>query len=399
MAESEDPSLEVDEDGRIINVAGPRAGRWTAAEDVALRKGVEAHGSRNWRRIAEDYLGGGRTDVQALHRWQKVLRPGLKKGAWTPEEDAIVIACVEAGITKWSEIASRLVGRIGKQARERWYNHLDPSVSKEPWTEEEDAKLVSLVSTYGQKWREVASHLPGRPENAVKNRWNSAHRRRRFGQEPIPRRRASHTPQQDDDDNDDGDDERVVVAASAPRIPARKVAEPTRSKRPRRAEEGYSDEYSAAKRFPPAVYQPRPLQHSESQSSGLDTLLQGIEAATASHPLSDLMGTTPLKVAPATPLRAEAFLSMHPAVFFDAGGLAHPTPPTAQPSPPQPLLWPPNAGPKTPSPGVSRAAKQGVLGRAVSERTEEAVHTLASLMSPRKSLARKKESRPAESSN
>jgi hypothetical protein len=109
-----------------------------------------------------------------------VLKPGLVKGPWTPEEDQIIINCInvrihkspssrpdyrtstprlgrhqpshlptprplrQAGITKWSEIAARTVGRIGKQCRERWFNHLDPTLKKNGWTEEDDELLVGL---------------------------------------------------------------------------------------------------------------------------------------------------------------------------------------------------------------------------------------------------------------
>ena len=51
--------------------------------------------------IAQDFLGEQRSDVQCLHRWQKVLQPGLVKGPWTKEEDQIIIDCIDAGITKW----------------------------------------------------------------------------------------------------------------------------------------------------------------------------------------------------------------------------------------------------------------------------------------------------------
>jgi len=128
--------------------------------------------------IAQDYLGEQRSDVQCLHRWQKVLQPGLVKGPWTKEEDQIIIDCIDAGITKWSEIAERIPGRIGKQCRERWFNHLDPSLKKGNWTEEEDAILVEAQAKWGNCWTKIAKLLPGRSENAVKNRWNSATRRR-----------------------------------------------------------------------------------------------------------------------------------------------------------------------------------------------------------------------------
>jgi myb proto-oncogene protein len=50
---------------------------------------------------------------------------GVVKGPWKPEEDAIILKCLAEGIIKWSEIAERITGRIGKQCRERYFNHLD----------------------------------------------------------------------------------------------------------------------------------------------------------------------------------------------------------------------------------------------------------------------------------
>ncbi len=91
--------------------------RWTAEEDQRLRDAVEAIGAANWRTIAREWLGGARSDVQCLHRWNKILRPGLVKGPWTDEEDAVILGCIARGVTKWSEIADRIPGRLGKQVR------------------------------------------------------------------------------------------------------------------------------------------------------------------------------------------------------------------------------------------------------------------------------------------
>jgi hypothetical protein len=61
------------------------------------------------------------------------------KGPWTVEEDNILKMLVfEFGPKDWSKIASNLPGRIGKQCRERWVNHLDPNIKKGPFTEEEE---------------------------------------------------------------------------------------------------------------------------------------------------------------------------------------------------------------------------------------------------------------------
>jgi hypothetical protein len=104
------------------------------------------------------------------------------KGPWKKNEDDYLRNLVlEYGPKNWSYIATKMndqgIKRLGKQCRERWYNHLSPDVRKDPWTDEEDKIIIDAHNKFGSKWTAISSLLKGRTPNAIKNRWNSTLKR------------------------------------------------------------------------------------------------------------------------------------------------------------------------------------------------------------------------------
>lgn len=149
-----------------------RATKWSQAEDDALIALVQDHQKVNWIEVSKRFPG--KTAQQISERWSKVVNPELVKGSWTRQEDELIIDFVTRyGTKNWTKLASLLPGRIGKQCRERWRNHLDPANKHGSWTPEEDARLLELHAQFGNQWVKIASMMPGRSDNSIKNRWNS----------------------------------------------------------------------------------------------------------------------------------------------------------------------------------------------------------------------------------
>lgn len=151
-------------------------GKWSAEEDELLRDAVTHYGEKHWRQIAQHVPG--RTPIQCLHRWSKILKPGLVKGPWSAHEDKLLREWVDReGPCKWSQCSAIIHGRSGKQCRERWFNILNPHVKKGDWKPEEDALIFQMYQNLGPRWTLIAKQLHGRTENSIKNRFYSTIRK------------------------------------------------------------------------------------------------------------------------------------------------------------------------------------------------------------------------------
>jgi len=107
----------------------------------------------------------------------KASKPSYKskkaRNPWTSQEDAKVTELMKKYGKSWAMISSQLEGRTGKQVRDRFLNKLRPNIKCGDWSAKEDELLVQLLREVGNKWSLIATHLPGRTEGQVKNRFYS----------------------------------------------------------------------------------------------------------------------------------------------------------------------------------------------------------------------------------
>ncbi|TGZ79900.1 hypothetical protein EX30DRAFT_308311, partial [Ascodesmis nigricans] len=95
-----------------------------------------------------------------------------RRGPWSSNEDNQLLSLVNVhGAHNWVRISSLLGSRTPKQCRERYHQNLKPTLNHDPITPEEGALITKLVHEMGKRWAEIARHLNGRSDNAVKNWW------------------------------------------------------------------------------------------------------------------------------------------------------------------------------------------------------------------------------------
>ncbi|NWV84931.1 SNPC4 protein, partial [Dasyornis broadbenti] len=147
---------------------------WTKDEDQMLLELVQEMrvGSHiPYKKIA--YYMEGRDSAQLIYRWTKSVDPSLKKGPWTPEEDAMLMAAVKKyGEKDWYKIRTEVPGRSDAQCRDRYLKALHWDVKKGRWSLKEEEQLIELVQKHGLgHWSKIASELPHRTDSQCLSKW------------------------------------------------------------------------------------------------------------------------------------------------------------------------------------------------------------------------------------
>uniref|UniRef100_A0ACD6A2N2 Uncharacterized protein n=1 Tax=Avena sativa TaxID=4498 RepID=A0ACD6A2N2_AVESA len=114
---------------------------------------------------------------------------GLKKGPWTPEEDEKLLAHIEEhGHGSWRALPSKAgLQRCGKSCRLRWTNYLRPDIKRGKFSLQEEQTIIQLHALLGNRWSAIATHLSRRTDNEIKNYWNTHLKKRlaKMGIDPV----------------------------------------------------------------------------------------------------------------------------------------------------------------------------------------------------------------------
>nr|CAB3481031.1 unnamed protein product [Digitaria exilis] len=122
---------------------------------------------------------------------------GLKKGPWTPEEDQKLLAYIEEhGHGSWRALPAKAgLQRCGKSCRLRWTNYLRPDIKRGKFSLQEEQTIIQLHALLGNRWSAIATHLPKRTDNEIKNYWNTHLKKRlaKMGIDPVTHKSVSGT--------------------------------------------------------------------------------------------------------------------------------------------------------------------------------------------------------------
>ncbi|NWZ51642.1 SNPC4 protein, partial [Haliaeetus albicilla] len=179
---------------------------WTKAEDQMLLDLVQEMrvGSHiPYKKIA--YYMEGRDSAQLIYRWTKSVDPSLKKGPWTPEEDAMLLAAVKKyGERDWYKIRTEVPGRSDAQCRDRYLKALHCDVKKGKWSLKEEEQLIELVQKHGLgHWSKIASELPHRTGSQCLSKWKLMIGSKKKRSRPTKRRHVQESSSSSESSSED----------------------------------------------------------------------------------------------------------------------------------------------------------------------------------------------------
>ncbi|XP_075415922.1 snRNA-activating protein complex subunit 4 isoform X2 [Tenrec ecaudatus] len=182
---------------------------WTEEEDCMLTQLVQEMrvGSHiPYRRIV--YYMEGRDSMQLIYRWTKSLDPSLRRGCWTPEEDAKLLQAVaKHGEHDWFKIREEVPGRSDAQCRDRYLRRLRFNLRKGRWNPKEEEKLVELIEKHGAgHWAKIAAELPHRTGSQCLSKWKVMLRKKRRGRRGRRQPRRSMRWSSSSSDSTEGED-------------------------------------------------------------------------------------------------------------------------------------------------------------------------------------------------
>ncbi|KAI0072080.1 hypothetical protein K474DRAFT_1729844 [Panus rudis PR-1116 ss-1] len=172
-----------------------KAHTWTPESDQRLLDAIEIYGTNNWSQVARA-VSEDATANQCQSRYMRVLEPSISRNPWTKEEDALLREAVEVYGNSWMDVAQFIPGRNSEQCRDRWQDRLAPTISKGRWGEEEDRALLAAVAKVGEsKWKEISRVLGnGRTDNMCRSRYNVLMKRKPKEAVTVTSASASATP-------------------------------------------------------------------------------------------------------------------------------------------------------------------------------------------------------------
>lgn len=143
---------------------------WTEEEDRLLAEGQAVFGNR-WSEVCKSIPG--KNGQQCAQRWRHRVNPEIKKEKWSREEDEALTRLVNQYGNSWAKIARNIPGRTDQQCMGRWKRHLDPTIRRAKWSQEEVMRLCALAAVFHNSWSSISRQMKGRTPQQCRTRYHN----------------------------------------------------------------------------------------------------------------------------------------------------------------------------------------------------------------------------------